>query len=70
MGNIISVASSSFGYPFVDIYEGAGRNLYNIPLDLHSPAAVQINNLTTGHTFKAGMIAYDILLKSYFGEQP
>lgn len=68
IGKIVSSASSSFGRPFVDIYEEAGRDFYNIPLDLHSPAAVQINNMTTGRTFKAGEIAYEILLRSYFGE--
>ncbi|NPV76063.1 MAG: methenyltetrahydromethanopterin cyclohydrolase [Anaerolineae bacterium] len=67
---IVSSASSAFGRPFVEIYEEAGRDFYNIPLDLHSPAAVQINNMTTGHTFRAGEIAYNILLQSYFGEQP
>lgn len=65
---IVSSASSAFGRPFVEIYEEAGRDFYNIPLDLHSPAAVQINNMTTGHTFRAGGIAYDVLLRSFFGE--
>lgn len=65
---IVSAASSAFGKPFVEIYEEAGRDFYKIPTDLHSPAAVQINNLTTGHTYRAGAIAYDVLLKSYFGE--
>lgn len=68
VNKIVSSASSAFGKPFVEIYEEAGRDFYNIPLDLHSPAAVQINNMTTGHTFRAGAIAYDILKRSYFGE--
>jgi methenyltetrahydromethanopterin cyclohydrolase len=65
---IVTSACSAYGRPFVEIYEDAGRDFYNIPLDLHSPAAVQINNMTTGRTFRAGAIAYDVLLRSYFGE--
>lgn len=66
-GKIVSSASGAFGRPFVEIYEEAGRDFYNIPSDLHSPAVVQINNITTGRTFRAGRIAYDVLLHSYFG---
>ena len=53
---------------FVEIYEEAGRDFYQIPLDLHSPAVLHINNLNSGRTFSAGEINYDVLRRSFFGE--
>ncbi len=64
---ITSSVSSAYGRPFVEIYEDAGRDFYQIPLDLHSPAVVQINNMSTGRTFRAGRINYEVLKKSYLG---
>ena len=67
VGRITSSVSRVYGKPFLEIYEDAGRDFYQIPLDLHSPAAVTINNLSTGHTFSAGAINYEVLNKSFFG---
>jgi methenyltetrahydromethanopterin cyclohydrolase len=67
VGRITSSVSRVYGKPFLEIYEAAGRDFYQIPLDLHSPAAVTINNLSTGHTFSAGAINYEVLEKSFFG---
>ena len=64
---VVSVASRAYGRPFVDIYEEAGRDFYQIPLDLHSPAVLHINNLNSGRTFSAGEINYAVLQESFFG---
>jgi methenyltetrahydromethanopterin cyclohydrolase len=64
---VVSCASRAYGRPFVEIYEDAGRDFYEIPLDLHSPAVLHINNLTTGHTFSAGEINVAVLETSFFG---
>ncbi len=63
---VVSSVSVAYGRPFVDIYEDADRDFYNIPIDIHSPAEVHINNLRTGATFSAGSINYDILTESFF----
>jgi len=65
---VVSSASRAYGRPFVDIYEDAGRDFYQIPLDLHSPAVLHINNLQSGRTFSAGEINYAVLKQSFFGE--
>ena len=67
IGKVVSVASRAYGRPFVDIYEDAGRDFYQIPLDLHSPAVLHINNLNSGRTFSAGEINYAVLQESFFG---
>ncbi len=63
---VVSQASKAYGRPFVEIYEAADRDFYNIPIDLHSPAEVHINNLTTGRTFSAGRINHEVLEESFF----
>ncbi len=65
---VVSVASRAYGRPFVEIYEEAGRDFYNIPLDLHSPAVLHLNNIRTGRTFSAGVINEAVLKRSFFGE--
>jgi methenyltetrahydromethanopterin cyclohydrolase len=68
IGKVVSAASRAYGRPFVEIYEDAGRDFYQIPLDLHSPAVLHINNLNSGRTFSAGEINYPVLRRSFFGE--
>jgi len=63
---IVSSASSAYGRPFKEIYEEAGRDFFNVPMDLNSPAEVQIHNLSTGRTFCAGEYNYDVLRQSFF----
>jgi methenyltetrahydromethanopterin cyclohydrolase len=67
ISKVVSSASSAYGRPFVEIYEDAGRDFYEIPLDLHSPALLHLTNLTTGRTFSAGEINHDVLERSFFG---
>ena len=64
---VVSQACPAYGRPFSEIFEDAGRDFYNIPLDLHSPAVVHLNNMTTGKTFSAGVINTAVLAKSFFG---
>ena len=63
---VISAACDAYGRPFLEIYEDAGRDFYEIPIELHSPAEVHLNNLSTGHTFSAGSINHDVLAASFF----
>jgi methenyltetrahydromethanopterin cyclohydrolase len=67
IGRVVSSASRAYGRPFVDIYEDAGRDFYQIPLDLHSPAVLHMNNLRSGRTFSAGEINQQVLTESFFG---
>jgi methenyltetrahydromethanopterin cyclohydrolase len=68
IGKVVSSASRAYGRPFVEIYEEAGRDFYQIPLDLHSHAVLHINNLASGRTFSAGEINVGVLNRSFFGE--
>jgi len=67
VGRSVAEACSAYGKPFIEIYEDAGRDFYEIPIELHSPAETHINNLATGRTFSAGHINYDVLEASFFG---
>jgi methenyltetrahydromethanopterin cyclohydrolase len=64
---VVAQASSAYGRPFIEIFEAAGRDFYKIPLDLHSPAVVHLNNLTSGRTHSAGEINLEVLTRSFFG---
>ncbi len=67
IGRVTSTASPTYGRLFADIYEEAGRDFFNTPLELNSPAGVQINNLTTGRMFRAGKVDEELLMRSFFG---
>ncbi len=67
INRVVSLASPTYGSLFTEIYEDAGRDFFNTPLALNSPAVVQINNLTTGRMFRAGQIDEEILVRSFFG---
>ncbi len=64
---VVAKASSAYGRPFIEIFEEADRDFYKIPLDLHSPAVVHLNNLTSGATHSAGEINKAVLRQSFFG---
>ena len=67
INRVVSLASPTYGRLFGDIYEEAGRDFYNTPIELNSPAVVQINNLTSGRMFRAGKIDEEVLVRSFFG---
>ena len=56
-----------FGRTFAEIYDEAERDIFKMDVDVHKVAVVEVTNLRTGRTFKAGRIGGDMLLKSYFG---
>ena len=68
IGKVVSAASHAYGRPFAEIYQDAGCDFYQIPLDLHSPAVLYINNIVSGRTFHAGEINFAVLERSFFGE--
>lgn len=67
IGKVVSAASRAYGRPFAEIYKDAGYDFYQIPLDLHSPAVLHINNIASGRTFSAGEINAAVLEQSFFG---
>ena len=57
----------AYGRPFIEIYEDAGRDFYEIPIELHSPAEIHLTSLASGRTFSAGRINTEVLTASFFG---
>ena len=56
-----SNASPDHGRPFKEIFAAAGHDFYKIDRALFSPAVVTFINLDTGHTFRYGKIAPEVL---------
>jgi methenyltetrahydromethanopterin cyclohydrolase len=59
-----SSASDSYGRPFKEIYEEAGRDFYKIDRNLFSPSMVSVYNLTSGKMHTAGRVAPEIIRAS------
>jgi methenyltetrahydromethanopterin cyclohydrolase len=59
-----SKASTSYGKPFIEIFEKANYNFYKIDPNLFAPAVLIVNNVKTGRAFKAGEINSGTLVKS------
>jgi methenyltetrahydromethanopterin cyclohydrolase len=57
-------AGDLWGLPFAQIFERFGRNWFNVPHLVDSPARVLMNNLRTGRTFVGGQINEDVLKRS------
>ncbi len=68
VGRVVSMACEAYGRPFIEIYEDAGRDFYEIPIELHSPAEIHLTNLTSGNTFSAGRINHEVLSASFFSQ--
>lgn len=60
-----SSASSAFGQPFLQVFEQAGRDFYQIDPHLFSPACVTLINLNSGRLFRFGQTRPDILRQSF-----
>lgn len=56
--------SKDYGKPFLQIFRDAGRDFYKIDPGLFAPAALIINNATTGNSFRAGQINPKVLAES------
>jgi methenyltetrahydromethanopterin cyclohydrolase len=60
-----SSASPAYGEPFINIFEQAGRDFYQIDPHLFSPAVVTFVNLDSGRTHRFGRLAPDVLEQSF-----
>jgi methenyltetrahydromethanopterin cyclohydrolase len=60
-----ALASESYGKPFLEIFEAAGRDFYQIDPHLFSPAEIVFQNLDTGRVHRFGEIAPKVLCKSF-----
>lgn len=63
---LVTESSRDYGRLFRELFLEAERDFYKMDLDIHSPAAVQIVNMSTGRMFKAGRIREDLILQSLF----
>ena len=60
-----SKASKDYGKPFIDIFEEAKCDFYNIDPDLFAPAVISITNTKTGRNFANGKINVAMLIESF-----
>jgi methenyltetrahydromethanopterin cyclohydrolase len=60
-----AVSSPSYGRPFLEIFEAAGRDFYKIDPQLFSPAEVVFQNLDTGHVQRFGAVDVGVLRNSF-----
>jgi len=60
----VSSVSEQYGRPFIEVFKEANFDFYKIDPDLFAPAALMINNVKTGRTFKAGRLNISMLRKS------
>lgn len=54
------------GRRFSDIYEESGRDIFKMDLEVHKVAEIELNNLRTGSTFRAGKRNLEMLKDSFF----
>ena len=62
---IPSMSSPSYGQPFLELFEAAGRDFYKIDPQLFSPAQVILQNVDTGRVHVAGKVNEAVLRKSF-----
>ncbi|MEX1232484.1 MAG: methenyltetrahydromethanopterin cyclohydrolase [Planctomycetaceae bacterium] len=63
-----SQASPMYGKPFLEIFEEAGRDFYQIDPHLFSPAEIVFQNIETGTVQHFGSPAPEILRRSFLGK--
>jgi methenyltetrahydromethanopterin cyclohydrolase len=61
---IPSAGSRDYGTPFYELFKRYNGDFYKIDPMLFSPARVEINNLNSGHTFRAGSLNTSLLCVS------
>jgi len=59
-----SLASKSYGKPFLEIFKEANCDFYRVDPNLFAPAVLIVNNVKTGSIFKAGKINMDVFKRS------
>lgn len=62
-----SNASKDHGEPFGAIFARYNHDFYAVDPHLFSPAEVVFQNVETGHVFRFGKVADDVLARSFFG---
>jgi len=65
-----SESSSSFGRPFLEIFDAAGRDFYQIDPHLFSPAVIVFQNIETGRVHCFGQTRPDVLTTSFGLPEP
>ncbi len=55
-----------FGRRFAEIYDEAERDIFKMDVDVHKVAVIEITNLRSGKTFRAGRVGEEMLQKSFF----
>ncbi|MCL4123461.1 UNVERIFIED_CONTAM: hypothetical protein GTU68_035745, partial [Idotea baltica] len=63
--HVPSNSSKCFGKPFIEVFEEAGGDFYNIDPHLFSPAEVVFQNVDTGKVHCFGELKHDVVLKSF-----
>ncbi len=64
IGKVPSEASSDYGTPFYELLRRCSGDFYQIDRMLFSPAQVEIHNMKSGRTFRAGRLNPSLLRKS------
>jgi methenyltetrahydromethanopterin cyclohydrolase len=62
---VSKTSSPLYGVPFGTIFEQAGRNFYEIDHEVHSIAVIQIHNVRSGNSFRAGEIHREVIRESF-----
>lgn len=62
---MVSGASASYGVPFMQLFEQAGRDFYALDPALFAPALVDLVNVDTGTTRRFGALAPEIVARSF-----
>jgi methenyltetrahydromethanopterin cyclohydrolase len=62
---MVSSASASYGAPFMQLFEAAGRDFYALDPALFAPALVDLVNVDTGTTSRFGTLAPEIVARSF-----
>lgn len=63
--HVPSNSSSAYGKPFIEIFEEADGDFYNIDPHLFSPAEIVFQNIDTGVIHRFGELNHDIAIKSF-----
>lgn len=58
-------SSPRYNERFEDVFDQAGRNFFQVEVDVHSIAKCQFHNVNTGRSFHAGEINYALLERSF-----
>lgn len=66
---LVTANAKDYGRLFIDLFLAANKDFYQMDLEIHSPAKVQMYNMHTGNVFVAGEIRKDLLRKSLFNNR-